>query len=100
MSFSSTLEHLRAKPEYVRKHIAFWSSFGITAVIFAFWLASFSATGSIEGKGVTASAVEKVGSPGGSLIAGVGSFFVDVKEMIFGSKKIQYAEVQVTPGHK
>lgn len=98
MSLQTTLENLRAKPEHVRKRIAFWSSFGITAVIFMFWLASFSMTGTPST--AIASAVEKAGSPGQSLIAGVGSFFMDIKDMIFGTKKIKYAEVEVTAGKK
>ncbi len=96
MSLQTTLEKMRAKPDHVRTRIAFWSSFGITAVIFTFWLASFSVTGT-PNKAV-ASAVEKAGAPGQSLVASVGSFFVDIKDMIFGSKKIKYAEVEVIPG--
>lgn len=96
MSLQTTLEKMRAKPDHVRTRIAFWSSFGITAVIFTFWLASFSVAGT-PNKAV-ASAVEKAGTPGQSLVASVGSFFVDIKDMIFGSKKIKYTEVEVSPG--
>lgn len=99
MSFQTTLENLRTKPAHIRSRIAFWSSFGITAVIFMFWLASFSVTGS-PAKGAIASAVDKAGSPTQSLLAGVGGFFLDVKEMIFGAKKIQYAEVEVSAGDR
>lgn len=99
MAFQTTLENLRAKPEHVRKRIAFWTSFGVTGLIFMFWLASFSITGT-PAQGVVASAVEKAGAPGSSLIAGVGSFFVDIKEMIFGAKKITYTEVEVRPGER
>jgi hypothetical protein len=99
MALQTTLENLRAKPEHVRKRIAFWTSFGVTAVIFMFWLASFSITGT-PAQGVVASAVEKAGAPGSSLIAGVGSFFIDVKEMIFGTKKVTYTEVEVRPGER
>ncbi|MBP6858910.1 MAG: hypothetical protein KBC33_03740 [Candidatus Pacebacteria bacterium] len=98
MSLNSTLDNLRAKPEHVRTRIAFWSSLGLTVVIFTFWAASFSVTGTPT-KAVAA-AVEKAGTPGQSLLANVGSFFVDIKEMIFGSKKIQYAEVEVRAGEK
>lgn len=97
MSLNSTLDNLRAKPEHVRTRIAFWSSFGLTAVIFTFWAASFSLNGTAPTVAI-ASAVEKAGTPGQSLLANVGSFFVDIKEMIFGSKKIQYAEVEARPG--
>lgn len=99
MALQTHLENLRGKPEHVRKRFAFWSSFGVTAIIFVFWLASFSASGNTSNT-VIASAVEKAGSPGSSLIAGVGNFFVDIKEMIFGTKKITYTEVEVSPGKK
>lgn len=99
MTLQNHLENLRAKPEHVRKRIAFWSSFGITAVIFMFWLGSFSVTNTIA-QGSVATAVTKVDSPGSSLIAGVGNFFIDIKEMIFGAKKIQYSEVEIRAGKK
>jgi hypothetical protein len=99
MVFEQTLENLRAKSEHVRKRIAFWTSFGITAIIFVFWLASFSIT-STTAKSTVAVAVAKADSPAKSLIAGVGSFFVDIKEMIFGAKKIIYKEVHVRAGDK
>ena len=38
------LEQLRAKPPRIKKHIAFWSSLGITAVILVFWVTSLSVT--------------------------------------------------------
>jgi hypothetical protein len=38
------LEQLRAKPPHIKKHIAFWSSLGITAVILVFWVTSLSVT--------------------------------------------------------
>lgn len=97
MSLQTTLENLRAKPEHVRSRIAFWSSLGITVVIFTFWAGSFSLTGTAPTAAI-ASAVDKAGTPGQSLLANVASFFVDIKEMVFGSKKIQYAEVEVSPG--
>lgn len=38
------LEQLRAKPPHIKKHIAFWTSAGITAVILVFWVTSLSVT--------------------------------------------------------
>jgi hypothetical protein len=38
------LEQLRAQPPHIKKHIAFWSSLGITAVILVFWITSLSVT--------------------------------------------------------
>ncbi len=99
MAIQTTLDNLRAKPEHVRKRIAFWSSLGVTLVIFAFWSASFSLS-STTVQGSMAAAVAETDTPGESLIAGVGNFFMDIKEMIFGAKKITYSEAIVTPGKK
>ena len=96
MKISAYIQQLRSKPEHVRRRIAFWSSFGVTAVIFAFWLASFTAA---VASPQDISAVAKINTPGQSLIAGVGNFFGDIKDMIFGTKKVTYAEVEVSPGN-
>ena len=98
MPLQAHLENIRSKPEHVRKRIAFWTSFSLTAVIFVFWLASFTTTFGTARNPTVAATVAKAGSPGESLIAGVGDFFVDIKEMIFGSKKMTYSEVEVTGG--
>ncbi len=97
MALQTHLDNLRAKPEHVRKRFAFWSSLGVTAIIFVFWAASFSVTNT-PAKTAVATAVAKAGSPGSSMIAGVGNFFVDIKEVIFGAKKISYKEVEARPG--
>ena len=99
MSFSTYLENLRAKPEHVRKHFAFWTSFGVTAVIAAFWLASFTGI-NIGAESAVSSAVAKAGTPAQSLVAGVGAFGGDIWSMLTGPKKISYAEIQVSPGKK
>ncbi len=99
MSFNTYLETLRAKPEHHRKRFAFLTSLGITAVIFAFWLASF--TGINIGAGTAVSTVvAKAGTPGQSLVAGVGAFAGDIWTMITGPKKIAYSEIEVLPGKK
>lgn len=95
MTLQAYIQHLRTKPEVVRRRIAFWSSFGVTALIFAFWLASFTAT---VASPRDTSAVAKINTPGQSLIAGVGGFFVDIKDMIFGTKKVTYSDIEVSPG--
>lgn len=97
MSFYSYLENLRAKPEHVRRRYSFWTSFGITAIIFVFWLGSFSIS-NLSAQAPIASAVEKAGSPGQSMIAGVASFFGDLKELIFGAKRVTYTSIEVLPG--
>lgn len=97
MNWNAHLENLRSKPDYVRRRIAFWSAFGITAVIFAFWSASFTVSGS-DAKGAVAQAVNKVDSPATSLVASVGSFFVDIKDIMFGPRKVTYPQIEVSPG--
>ena len=99
MSFQSYLENLRAKPAHIRKQYAFWASFGVTVVIFAFWLASFSPFGG-SSQSAVADAVDKARTPGQSLVASVGSFFTDVKDIVFGSRKVTYSSVEVKPGKK
>jgi hypothetical protein len=97
-TLNSQLENLRSKPEHVRKSIAFWSAFGITLVIFAFWVASFTAWG-VSTQTSIAQVVQKADTPGQSLVAGVGSFFYDLKDLVFGAKKISYSTVEVSPGN-
>ena len=96
MTIQAYIQQLRAKPEHVRRRIAFWSSFGVTAVIFAFWLASFTSTIASPQDGVS---VANIRTPGQSLVAGVGNLFGDLKDMIFGAKKLTYSEVEVSPGN-
>jgi len=96
-SLQDHLENLRAKPEHIRRRIAFTSALGFTLIVFAFWAASFSAE--ITGRPNPVSvAVAKAGTPGQSLIAGVGSLFYDIKDLVFGPKKVTYSSVIVTPG--
>jgi len=99
MSFETYLENLRAKPENIRRRYAFWSSLGFTAIVFIFWLASFTALGS-NAKDTVTQTVEKAGTPAQSLIASVGSFFYDASDMIFGAKKIEYSAVEISPGNR
>ncbi len=91
------LENLRAKPEHVRERYAFWGSLGITAIIAAFWLSSFTVALSSPQTSVNA-AVASAGTPGASLVAGVESFFGDIKDFIFGAKKVTYTSIEVSPG--
>ncbi len=99
MSFQTFLEDLRAKPEHIRTRYAFLTAFGFTAIVAAFWLHSFSFFN--EGsQAAVAAAINKTGTPGQSLIAGVGSFATDIKEIIFGSKKVTYTSVEVRPGKR
>ena len=97
MSLATHLQNIRSKPDHIRRRIALGTAFGITAIIFAFWLASFTA--SINSSDTVSVASKQVSTPGQALIAGVGGFFGDIKDMIFGSKKITYSEVEVSPGN-
>ncbi len=97
MTFQAHLENLRNKPEHVKKQIAFWSSFGITAIIFAFWIGSFTSVGQNAGQTV-ANAVERAGTPAQSLTASVGGLFDDIKNLIFTPRKITFTDIIVTPG--
>jgi hypothetical protein len=97
MTIQSYLEGLKAKSDGTKKQIAFWSSFGITAIIFVFWLASFSVFGNST-KTAVATAVNKVGTPSQSLVAGVGGFFGDIKDLFFSPRKVTYTDIQVSPG--
>lgn len=97
MSIETYLQNLRSKPEHIKRRMAFWTSFGVTAIIFMFWLGSFTAIGSSAG-GSVAQAVNSVSSPGTTLVASVGSFFTDIKDIVFGPKKMVYSSVEVLPG--
>ena len=96
MGIQNHIENLKAKPEHVRRRAAFWYSFGLTAIIFVFWIGSFSSIGG-SAKTYVASAVDSAGAPAQSIMASVGSaassigsFFVDIKELIFSPKKVIY----------
>ncbi|MBU6426978.1 hypothetical protein KGQ27_01935 [Patescibacteria group bacterium] len=99
MSFQSYLDNLREKPEHIRRHYAFWTSLGVTATIFAFWLASFTTLGNST-KDAVARVVNNTETPAQSLVASVGAFFGDIKDMVFGPKKINYSTVEVSPGER
>ena len=97
MSIQSKIENLRQKPEHVRKNIAFWTSFGITAVIFVFWIASMTSLGNQTQQAV-AHAVKQAGTPAQSLTASVGSLFTDVKDLFFKPRIVNYSDIIVKPG--
>lgn len=96
MSWESYLENLRSKPEETRKRIAFWSSFGITALIFVFWLASYDSAAWSSNSQLA----KKAETPAQSLTASVGSIFTDIKEIFFKPKKVVYPQIEVVGGDK
>jgi len=99
MNIQAYIENLRDRPEHIRRRYAFWSSFGVTAVVFAFWLGSISGADAVVKQSVAAVAA-KTSSPAQSLVAGIGALGQDVWQIIFGPKKITYSEVQITPGRR
>lgn len=103
MSLTSYVENLRERPEHVRRRHAFWYSFGFSAIVFLFWISSFTSIG-IGAKTNTQKAVvattEKIVTPGASLIAGVGSFANDIWSMIVAPKKVTYSAIEVLPGKR
>jgi hypothetical protein len=92
------IQKLREKPEPVKKQIAFWSSFGITLVIFLFWLASITGVTNKVADSLVANIADKAGTPTQSIMASVGSLFTDIKDLIFTPKKITYSAIEVEGG--
>jgi hypothetical protein len=99
MSLQSKLDHLRAQPIHVRKHFAFWTSFGVTGIIALIWLGSFTSLG-VSSQTAVASAVSNIRTPAQQLTASVGTFFDDIRDMIFTPKRVVYKAVIVKPGRK
>ena|SRR3989338_3709068 len=99
MSIISYIEHLRTKPEHVRKRISFWSAFGITAVIGLFWMGAFS-TFTNTTQSTVAQVVNRAETPAESLVASVGGFFHDVRDLIFGAKIVKFETLEVLPGSR
>ena len=52
-----------------------------------------------QASSTVAQAVESTGSPASSLVASVGSFFGDIKDLLFTPKKVTYSTVEVRPGN-
>ena len=80
------LEKLRAKPDHVKKNIAFFTSLGITVIIFVFWLASFNIISSGENNNLAV----KSRSPLSSLTASVGDAFGYIKNIFTGGNEVFY----------
>jgi heme/copper-type cytochrome/quinol oxidase subunit 3 len=98
MSLISYIEHLKTKPEHVRRRFAFWSSLGTTGLIFVFWLATYNTIGSTSNAALAQQQVNRVETPNQTLTASVGHFFTDIRDMIFTPKKIEYKPIEVVPG--
>jgi hypothetical protein len=79
------IDTMRSKSDHVKKRYAFFMSFGITAIIFVFWLASWNV-----GPDTSAIAAQ-VRSPLSSATASVADAFVYMKESLFGANKTNYS---------
>ena len=99
MSLSSFIQKVGEKPAHIRKFYSLSISFFVTAIIFGFWISSFSFINDPEDR-VLASVMDTVDTPGKSLVASVGSFANDLKDLVFGPKKVEYSTVEVKPGRK
>lgn len=70
------IEHLRAKPEHVRKQIAFATSAGVTGVVAFMWVIAFVSSGALmrssepETPAVTSALKEQKGA---SLLGAIGA---------------------------
>ena len=100
MSVQSYLEHLRTKPDHIKRRIAFWTSFSFTAIVFMFWIGSFSALGSSPAGQQVAAVFDARYTPAQSLVAGVGSLFETLRDSIFGAKTVTFSTVEVIAGDK
>jgi hypothetical protein len=99
MSLQSIIQNLSEKPDHIRKRYSLLISFGVTAVIFVFWLSSFNFVSDPQDR-IMASAIEGVDTPSQSIVASVGALAIDIKDMIFGPKKVKYSTIEVVPGRK
>lgn len=99
MSLQSYIEKLSSKPDHIRKRYSFLISFCFTAIIFAFWISSLGADKNSLNNNM-ATVVNNIETPKQSLVASVGTFFVDIKDIFFGPKKVEYGSIGVQPGRK
>ena len=96
MSFDNYFNKLVSKPDSYKKKYAFWVSLGVTVIIFTFWITSFDAK-TFMNRPVLSESTTKTQTPAESLVAGVGTLFSDIKDLILTPKKIKYGELQVSP---
>lgn len=88
------LEHMRQKPDHIKKQYALFLSGGITLVILGFWLASNNLSLNPE-----AAAMAKKASPVSTLTASAADAFDYIKGYFVSGNKVKYEDtVEVVPG--
>ncbi|MEK7463975.1 MAG: hypothetical protein AAB610_02545 [Patescibacteria group bacterium] len=92
------IENLKQKPEHVRKRFAFMVAFSFTFIVFAGWMASYG----LKSSPVLADKDSTVDAPVSTLTASVKGAYEDVKNIIFGSNKVEYSGdfIEVTGGKR
>lgn len=92
------LNRLRAKPDHVKRRIAFFASLGVTFIIFIFWIISFSIGSPVYENSGSA----KVSSPLSSFSASVGNAWDNFRATFFTSRSIDNTAdsngLEVAPG--
>lgn len=96
MKLQNHIDNLRQKPEAYRRRFAFWSAFGITAIIGLFWLGSITGI-NIQASQAVSLSVSRAGTPAQSLMAAVGALAGDVWSLATGPSKVEYASIEVQP---
>lgn len=87
------IEKLRAKPDHVKRRIAFFTSLCFTSLVFAIWIGSFKVQNS-------PTAVD-IKSPASSITASVIDSVKYIKDSFFGSNKASYqATIEAIPGKR
>jgi hypothetical protein len=88
------LHRIRQKPDHIKRHIAFWTSLGITLVIILFWMASISFSQN-SSAATTAVGVE---SPWHAMTASMSDAWTSFKTSLGASTAVYQAPpLQVTP---
>jgi hypothetical protein len=96
------LESLRSKPNHVKRGIAFFTSVGITVVIFVFWVTSFSIQNQSDGALAVSNGGVKIASPMASLTASAGDAWNTLKTyFVFdGAQKVNSNPIEISAGSR
>ena len=99
MALIHHIEHLRKKPVHVKKQIAFFTSLGITVIIFSVWITSMGIQSTVVAIAPTEA---KIDTPASSLTASIGDAWDYVKGLFSGANKVQYQApvVEVSAGDR